>query len=123
MSSIRFDSSPPLRVGAISAALLLALPLLVHAQSFESAHRLKQQGSLRPALQAYEALLPAFRSAPDRGPYAVALLELSQTALALGEYPRAIEAGAEAAAIFQQRADAANESAARKRSVSCSASD
>jgi CHAT domain-containing protein len=100
----------------IIAALLLALSLLAHAQSpaqsLESARRLKQQGSLRPALQAYEALLPAFRFAPDRGPYALALLELSQTALALGEYPRAIEAGAQAAAIFQQRADAANESLA-----------
>jgi CHAT domain-containing protein len=99
--------------GKIFAALLLALALLAHAQSpdqsLEAARRLKQQGALRPALQAYEALLPDLRSAPD---YPQALLELSQTALALGEYPRAIEAGAEAAAIFRQRADAANESLA-----------
>ena len=64
MSSIRPDSSPPLRVGAISGALLLALLLLVQAQSLESARRLKQQGALRPALQAYEAKPAAFRG-PD----------------------------------------------------------
>jgi CHAT domain-containing protein/tetratricopeptide (TPR) repeat protein len=109
MSSLRSSPAPPPRVGAILAALLLALPLLAQAQSLEAARRLKQQGALRPALQAYEALLPALRAAPD---YPQALLELSQTALALGEYPRAIEAGAQAAAIFHQRSDAANESLA-----------
>ena len=107
MSSLRPINAPPSR--RLIAALLLALPLLAQAQSLESARRLKQQGSLRSALQAYEALLPGLRSASD---YPQALLELSQTALALGEYPRAIEAGAQAAGLFHQRADAENESLA-----------
>ena len=107
MSSLRPINAPPSR--RLIAALLLALPLLAQAQSLESARRLKQQGSLRSALQAYEALLPGLRSASD---YPEALLELSQTALALGEYPRAIEAGAQAAGLFHQRADAENESLA-----------
>jgi tetratricopeptide (TPR) repeat protein len=96
---------------AATLFLFLAISLPAHAQSpdprLESARLLKQQGSLRPALQAYEALLPALRSGPL---YPQALLELSQTALALGEYSRAIEAGTQSAAIFQQRNDAANES-------------
>ncbi len=101
----------PIRVPRRSSAAIILLACCLQAQpaALESPRRLKQQGSLRPALQAYEALLPALRSTPE---YPQALLELAQTALALGEYPRAAEAAIQAAGLFHQRADAANESLA-----------
>jgi CHAT domain-containing protein len=101
----------PIRVHRRSSAAIILLACCLQAQpaALESARRLKQQGSLRPALQAYEALLPALRSASE---YPQALLELAQTALALGEYPRAAEAATNSASLFNQRADAANESLA-----------
>jgi tetratricopeptide (TPR) repeat protein len=104
-------SSKP--AGAALVALLLFLPHSPQAQASESrleaARRLKQQGALRPALQAYEALLPSLKSGPD---YPQVLLELSQTALALGEYARAIDAGTQAAELFRHRSDTADESLA-----------
>ena len=95
------------------AVLLLAFAPITRAQSadpgLEAARRLKQQGAARPALQAYEALLARFRSSPE---YPQVLFELSQTAMAVGEYPRAIEAGTQAAELFRRRSDAASESLA-----------
>ncbi len=101
----------PIRVHRRSSAAIILFACCLQAQpaALESARRLKQQGALRPALQAYEALLPALRSAPE---YSQALLELAQTALALGEYPRAAEAATQSAGLFRRRADAANESLA-----------
>ena len=99
--------------GAALATLLLVLAPIAYTQAtdarLEAARRLKQQGSLRPALEAYEAAIPALRSAPV---YPQALLELSLTAQALGDYSRSIEAGTQAADLFRKRSDAANEAIA-----------
>src|SRR4051812_7791390 len=86
---------------------ILLLPLLAHSQAtLESARRLRQQGSLRNALQAYEAILPSYPGEPQ------VFLELAQTAMALGDYPRAIDASTQATKFFHQKGDSGNESLA-----------
>jgi hypothetical protein len=104
----RSSQNSTVKRSAMLTDFLLVLVAISYSQSpdarLESARRLKQQGTLRPALQAYEASLPGLTSGPV---YAQALLELSQIALALGEYPRAIEAGSQAADTFQKQHDGA----------------
>jgi CHAT domain-containing protein/Tfp pilus assembly protein PilF len=86
---------------------IFLLPVLAWSQAtLESARRLRQQGSLRNALQAYEAILPAHPGEPQ------VLLELAQTAMALGEYPRAIDASAQAGNFFRKKGDSTNEALA-----------
>ena len=88
-------------------SFILLLPALALAQpTLESARRLRQQGDLPAALQAYQAILPAHPGEPQ------VFLELAQVAMALADYPRAIDASTQAANLFHQRGDSGNEALA-----------
>src|SRR2546422_8229933 len=83
------------------AGLLLATLIAAQgdppARALEAARQLKQRGAAAEASKAYEAALPGVRAAGDRKLLAQALLEAGQSALAAGNYPRALERGEEAA--------------------------
>jgi tetratricopeptide (TPR) repeat protein len=94
-------------------AILLAAGMAAQDDSpsrrLAAARELKQRGAASESAKAYEALLPGARAAGDRNVLAVALLESGQLALAAGNYPRALERGEEATALFRGLQDPANE--------------
>jgi CHAT domain-containing protein/lipopolysaccharide biosynthesis regulator YciM len=106
--------------GAVAGGCGLALTVLLLgwgaaadtpdvSQRLDAARQLKQQGSMQAAFDAYEAILPELRSAPQSNDLAHAVLESSEIALARGDYPRAIARATEAAEIFGRRFDRQNE--------------
>lgn len=96
--------------------LLLATLLVAQSGSvsskLQSARELKQKGAAAEAAAAYEAVLPEVRKSGDAGVLAQALLEAGQSALAAGNYPRALGRGQEATSLFRKRRDLANEALA-----------
>ena len=102
--------SLPLRVHGLAKCLclvVLLLPAPARSQpTLESARRLRQQGALPAALQAYLEILPAYPGEPQ------VYLELAQIAMAVGDYPRAIDASTQASSFFRRRGDNGNEALA-----------
>jgi tetratricopeptide (TPR) repeat protein len=102
---LRFVAALALLAFALASALAAETPL-------ETARRIKQQGTPGAAAIAYEAALPALRSAADRSLLAQALVEAAQASLAAADYNRAFERAEEAATSFRTLKDAAGEAGA-----------
>jgi tetratricopeptide (TPR) repeat protein len=97
----------------VIAAWLLA-PLLAAQsdavdQKLRTARQLKDNGAAAEAAAAFEAVLPEIRASGDRALLAQTLLDSGRAALAAGKYPRALEQGQEAATLFREQHDLANE--------------
>ena len=77
-----------------------------------AARQLKNQGSALRASKEYEVIVPLFRASGDRVLYGRVLLEASEIAVAIGDYPHAIERATEAAGIYAGQGDVRNEAMA-----------